>query len=49
MKNQLKIRISTNGWINQNDDCIKTIYFSDDRRGTMTTEESFRRIYERLH
>jgi len=30
--------------VNENDDCGKDTYFSEDRRGSMTTEESFKKF-----
>ena len=30
--------------VNENDDCGKDTYFSEDRRGAMTTEESYKRF-----
>ena len=30
--------------VNENDDCGKDTYFSEDRRGAMTTEESYNKF-----
>ena len=30
--------------VNENDDCGKDTYFSDDMRGAMTTEESYKKF-----
>lgn len=32
--------------VNENDDCGKDTYFSEDRRNAMTTEESFKKFME---
>ena len=43
MKNLSKAELAQ--WlVNENDDCGKDTYFSDDRRCAMTTEESYKRF-----
>jgi len=44
MKKSIKKSELAQWLVNQNDDCGKDTYFSDDRRGAMTTEESFRKF-----
>lgn len=43
MKNLNKAELAQ--WlVNENDDCGRDTYFSEDRRGAMTTEESYKRF-----
>lgn len=44
MKNLIKKSELAQWLVNQNDDCGKDTYFTEDRRSAMTTEESFKKF-----